>query len=404
MVIFADLYGLGSEGSKKKSFCAMYSPFEQDYVCDRCFADPALIKFIRAKGRLGQCPWCGARKSRVINAVKLAEPFREVVSIYHQDDSGGGDEISFLLQQDWNIFSRRIERKGLTQEMAVAILTADLTAKDLSEREVDYSGSFLEEHPYSSTLEEHWYEEVDRLLPKKRGPVKTTKPYTSISSSGISDVDRIEFAIEDLGLEYQTNTPFYRARIHDDRKRKSRFALKDLGAPSPSQTKAQRANRAGVPVLYLATDIQTALAEVRAWKGAAIAIGTMRAAKPVKVLNLTERYHIKSPFFLDPLAWHIEVNALLNRFGAELARPVIPHEAHKLYIPTQHLCDLVKRARFDGIAYPSAMGLGHNVVLFDPSLAKATNVGYHRVTKLALKTCVINDRDELYDEWPWDDS
>lgn len=40
---------------------------------------------------------------------------------------------------------------------------------------------------------------------------------------------------------------------------------------------------------------------------------------------------------------------------------------------------MARRAVFDGVAYPSAMGKGHNVVLFDPESAVPESVSYCRV-------------------------
>lgn len=57
-------------------------------ACERCFRDARLRAFVRERGTAGPCSWCGSRKAHRIALAELAEPFRDVVSIYQpRDDS-----------------------------------------------------------------------------------------------------------------------------------------------------------------------------------------------------------------------------------------------------------------------------------------------------------------------------
>jgi hypothetical protein len=105
----------------------------------------------------------------------------------------------------------------------------------------------------------------------------------------------------------------------------------------------------------------------------------MRIVREVSILDVREVPRIESPFFDEHLAWRLETHALFRQFGDELSRPILPDEPESQYLRTQHLCDLVRDAGYGGIAYPSAMGLGYNVVLFDPEAAVEEGVEYFTV-------------------------
>src|SRR5438132_14361467 len=53
-------------------------------------------------------------------------------------------------------------------------------------------------------------------------------------------------------------------------------------------------------------------------------------------------------------------------------------QAEVLYRPTQLLALLIKANGYDGFIYPSAMGPGKNVVLFDPANVEVQPVSYTR--------------------------
>ena len=344
---------------------------QRPFVCVRCFNDKQLIEWITEKGERGNCSWCWARGAFIIHLTELGEPFREVASIYTPSDDWHGDSISFFLQEDWEIFSERLLAKHDydVQDLVVEILTGDLDPKEVWDHS-DYKGSF---HRSDSALEQEWEDRVENLLGAVTGA-------SEIMSEGRADeIDRLGFALSESGISYSANSVLYRARRHLPKHGHDRFSAADMGAPSPDNARAQRANRVGHPVLYMASDTQTALAEVRAWKGALVAVGEMRIVKDVSVLDLREVPRIESPFFDEHLAWRLETNALFRRFGDELSRPILPDEPETQYERTQHLCDLVRNAGYGGIAYPSAVGLGYNVVLFDPAAAVAEDIEYFTV-------------------------
>src|SRR5262249_10880422 len=104
-------------------------------ACHLCFQDKVLQEWIKEEGkRGGTCPWCGSRRGYLIPLWKLSEPFRDVASIYvpveGPDAHERGEWISFLLDDNWSVFSGKIQGSDVAQELAVSILYADLSGKE----------------------------------------------------------------------------------------------------------------------------------------------------------------------------------------------------------------------------------------------------------------------------------
>ena len=214
--------------------------------------------------------------------------------------------------------------------------------------------------------------------------------------------DRIEVAIEENAQTFNSEEPLYRARIHKKRKRIKRFSLSEMGAPLANEARAGRANKENEPVLYLATDEPTALAEVRAWRGMAVAIAKVRVKKNLRILDLTDVYYTKSPFESEYLCYDLQVIGLLQRFGLALSQPLLPDEEKTHYLPSQKLCELIRDQNVDGIIYPSSMGSGKNFVLFNPDHGKPYGIKYVRVESPVYLVQEISEYDDLYEESPYE--
>jgi RES domain-containing protein len=332
----------------------------------------------------------------VVQLSFLGELFEPVVELYPPSDSSRGDFLSDLLQENWEIFSDRIMDKDLARDLIEAIMESGVDPKDLI---IDYRGLFHSNNPYHSTLEEDWEERADSSLGFDLDESEGSK--LEHEDEGFPRLDQVQFAVEDRGTTYPADSVLYRARIYTVRGRAERFGIEEMGAPPPDKTLAQRANQAGEPVLYMASDIDTALAEVRAWKGAPASVAKMRITEGLGILDLREPYLVDSPFFHENLRWRLEAHGLLNRFAEELSRPVMPHEADVLYRPTQHLCDVIRTGGFDGIAYPSAMGPGYNVVLFNPHAGTPEEVTHHRVERVTFTSRALGPYEPPHEDLPW---
>jgi len=139
------------------------------------------------------------------------------------------------------------------------------------------------------------------------------------------------------------------------------FKSDEIGALPPRSANAGRANRQGVSVLYLASDIDTALSEIRPHPGHLISVGGFRA---------TERLRIAS--FDQPIAnfsscdQRLDEYSVVHHIDALLREPVVPEQRHR-YAATQLLSDCLIRRGFDGIAFGSSVGSGGNICVFNPA-------------------------------------
>lgn len=376
---------------------------KRDVACIRCFKDKHLQQFIRENGTRSHCPWCGARNTYVVPLEELGPLFRNIARIYDPvegpDSLGRGDSIALLLQEDWDIFSDRIENADLMDEMAISILEAGLHPKNDID-EPDYQGNFR--HP-RDWLEDNWHEKIERIMTESQPAIVDEKGEPSQSSlNSAFDQEAHEVAFEDFGIVLEEGEILYRARIHKDRTRVEPFDLHELGAPPPEKAEAGRANRLGEAVLYLASDEHTAISEVRAWKGAPVAIARIRLERRLWIVNLKHHKPTKSPFFEELLDWKVQLAGLFRRFGEELSRPIMKNEEEILYKPSQHLCDLIRQNGFDGVAYPSAMGKGFNVVIFDPKVVKIMDHKYVRVKNVQYDYDNLRNHEPIYNETPYD--
>jgi RES domain-containing protein len=199
-----------------------------------------------------------------------------------------------------------------------------------------------------------------------------------------------------------TLAPRNAGRIVDDREHKEKYTAAEVGAPPHENAKAGRANQAQQPVLYLASNRSTALAEVRPWKGAAVAIAEVKTKQRLLLVDLSQVRPVKSPFFTDLLKWRIDLANLLYRLGQDMSRPVMPHEREILYKPTQLLALMIQATRYDGCIYPSAMGSRKNYVLFDTQAVEVLNIEHVRVRSATFFSKPLGHYEEIFEEGPYD--
>jgi hypothetical protein len=74
----------------------------------------------------------------------------------------------------------------------------------------------------------------------------------------------------------------------------------------------------------------------------------------------------------------------LERLGEELTRPVLPQGAAIDYIPSQYLCEFIKKSRYDGVIYRSSVSEGMNLALFDPTKAVGVNVEIYNISRVSI--------------------
>ncbi|BDB27316.1 hypothetical protein CTP10_R47210 [Cupriavidus sp. P-10] len=188
------------------------------------------------------------------------------------------------------------------------------------------------------------------------------------SLSPASLLSHIATVSENIGLitEIPAGTKFWRAR--PDIAKGQRVSAAQFGPPPVEHAlQSNRMNPAGIPMLYLASSIATALRETRV---AAAKVGLWRAIRPLRVLDL--RTLPPTPgMFSDAARMPALTLSFLHDFAADIMKPVArDRHVHVDYLPSQVVTEFVRDYRFDGgvvdgIAYGSTVHRrGWNMALF----------------------------------------
>jgi hypothetical protein len=169
----------------------------------------------------------------------------------------------------------------------------------------------------------------------------------------------------------EENNVFNRARIgnnetfseNDDnlvkQTMKEPYSHDDISAPKPKLSGAGRANRSGVSYLYLASQLSTAIAEIRPSPGHYISVGKFKNKRSLRVADFRQ---IKLELFTSSEEQLDKFRFLLD-ISEAFSNPVLPDERNG-YLLTHFISDILRRLNFDGILYESAISDGYNGVFF----------------------------------------
>jgi len=162
-----------------------------------------------------------------------------------------------------------------------------------------------------------------------------------------------------------------------------------MGKPPKENATNGRANPHGIPYLYLASTIETAISENRGHKGETLTIAEFHVTSKLELADLRDPKSTISPFELneeDELELLYKNIPFLTFLGNELSKPIIPNEANIEYLSSQYLCELFKLIGFHGIIYKSSVSKGHNYVIFDDSKLEAITTYQYKITDVVTKS------------------
>jgi hypothetical protein len=178
------------------------------------------------------------------------------------------------------------------------------------------------------------------------------------------------------------NRAWYRARLQSG---DSHYELQEMGAPPPQVASHGRANPAGIPYLYLGSTPETAVAEVRPHTGEKACVAEFSVQDGLKFVDLQNPRRVISPFdFSDEdLIGGLRGDvAFLQRLGDELTRPVVPQGAPYNYVPSQYVCEYIKKCGYAGVLYRSSVSDGMNLALFEPRMGTARSVSQYNIVRV----------------------
>lgn len=143
------------------------------------------------------------------------------------------------------------------------------------------------------------------------------------------------------------------------------YAAEMLGAPPVGTTSAGRLNRPGVSYLYLASDRNTAVAEVRPHPGEFVSLGAFKLKKNLTIADLSQ-HQLTNLFRSNKELEKLEIIINMETAFATAAPP----SNRQLYSLTQFLSEVLRGLGFEGVKFRSTVGNGDNLVIFDPDVAE----------------------------------
>ncbi|VVE50142.1 hypothetical protein PHO31112_04643 [Pandoraea horticolens] len=340
----------------------------QAKCCAKCFGDRELRKnLIPLKNPIrGDCGYCKSIDVDILHPSDLANYFETLIEIYEPDPNG--KSLVEWMKEDWDLFSH--PNMGIPN--AQVLLGEILDDGDIVRRNFSPSGSYKSEGLI------RWETLRDEL--------RYTNRYFLDQAL---DFERLSALLGQLIADDIPNN-WFRARIASG---DANFTVHDMGAPPKSLASHGRANPVGIPYLYLGSKPETAIAEIRPHTGETAFVADFTITDPVRIVDLRNPRSFVSPFIWSDAVDVAQLRAdipFLERLGQELTRPVLPRSAAIDYIPSQYLCEFIKKSGFDGVAYSSSVSDGINLALFDPTKAVVGNVRKFDVTRVSVAVCCVS--------------
>jgi hypothetical protein len=309
----------------------------------------------------GRCGFCGSVDVDLVEPQQLVTVFQPLIDVYEPDPNG--KPLVEWMKEDWQLFTHPRMDTAHAKELLSEILDdGDIVRKN-------YAPSAT----YKSEGLIRWETLRDELMYRNRYFLNETL-----------DEDRLYELLSHL-LADDLPTNWYRARIRADG---VNYPIVEMGAPPKRLATHGRANPPGIPYLYLGSLPETAVAEVRPHTGEVACVAEFTIAGPLNVVDLRNPRKLVSPFVLSDAGAIGQLRAdipFLERLGEELTRPVLPQGAAIDYIPSQYLCEFIKKWRYDGVIYRSSVSDGMNLALFDPAKAEGHDVNLYAVSRVTVK-------------------
>lgn len=310
--------------------------------------------------RNGSCSFCKTKKIPLLNPPELYDRFEPLLQLYEIDPNG--KQLNDHIQNDWEVF------KTTSKKVQQKLLESITGNKDLFK--IKYNPVYLQNKTYI----EKWEKFRKELKHKNR-----FFPEDAPDRSHLEPFGKYIGLIIDKGMQ-----KFYRVRINTSDKP---YPISQMGMPSEKQVTNGRANPIGIPYLYLASTIETAISEVRGHKEEKVTVAEFYLKNKLELADLRDPKNTISPFELNEeneLELIYKNMPYLTLLGKELSKPVIPREANLEYLPSQYLCELLKHIGFHGIIYRSSISDGNNYVIFSDKKLKPIKTYQYRITNTSI--------------------
>lgn len=335
--------------------------------CPECFGDRGLRKNIipSLNPLRGVCSFCGSTDVDLIQPRDLAEVFEMLISVYEPDPLG--KSLVEWMKDDWQLFSHpRMDVAHAKELLAEVLDDGDIVRR-----------TFSPSTTYKSEGLTRWETLRDELMYRNRYFLDEAL-----------DTDRLEQLLAHLPADEMPER-WYRARILTG---DTAYPIAEMGAPPKHLATHGRANPTGIPYLYLGSLPETAVAEIRPHTGEVACVADFVIPQPLVAVDLRNPRRLVSPFVLADASSIGQLRAdipFLERLGGELTRPVLPRSAAIDYLPSQYLCEFIKKSGYGGVIYRSSVSNGINLALFEPARATGGSVAQYNVSRVSVEVAAV---------------
>jgi len=349
-------------------------------VCPCCVSDAAIKGFIKQNVAEKKCYYCG-RVAKGNIAARMDEVIKfiaDAINTEYEPAEGGGYMLKVFETVDLlSNLGLNDSHEQVFEDLCEAFSHRDWVYTDpYGDRECD-------------ALRYNWESFADQV--KHHTRFVFFRLSTADKEAGEPEPHEIlgslHRIVTEVGLvrTLDQNSRFFRAHQHDPGE--CLTGAKRLGTPPPELASHGRMSPAGIPMLYVARESQTAEAEVISSYPATITIAEFTNLRPLRILDLSQIPDVPSLF--DERMRHQRMPLIfLRTFAKEISKTISEDESPYEYVPTQvmteyfrHLFHLLsKRAPIpvtplDGIAFRSSKnkgGINYTLFLDQKACADAT--------------------------------
>lgn len=330
--------------------------------CANCFGDRGLAKSIipSISSDFGTCSYCDSRDVLLVAPSQLTDYFNALVSIYMPEQ--GGRPLVEWFRDDWDMFYHSKMDNPRAKDLLAEVLDDGQIVRK----------AFVPSPNYQSDRLLRWEQLRIELMHENRF-------FPAVQF----DTERLRELLDHLQAD-DVPAVWYRARLQTT---DTPFMIGEMGAPEKRIASHGRANPAGIPYLYLGSTPQTAISEIRPHAGEKACVADFSVPAGLKLVDLRNPRRMVSPFVLtgeDEIGLLRSDIAFLERLGTELTRPIVPQGAPIDYVPSQYLCEFIKKCGYAGVIYRSSVGNGINLALFNPAIAKPGAVSQYKIDSVAV--------------------
>lgn len=354
--------------------------------CEYCFNDKEIASIIGdvSVSNIGECPVCHHKGGHLYDSASqndLTPYFEELLNIYTPssmlpDAYPKAEPRSLIddLKDRWNIFAN-IPRTQIYEILKSVCGELYVSVPELFDGTVGipelYDSTYLKDHALLKNND--W----DAFVAE----IKTKNRY----HSKLINFDILKKYCSFIRKTYKAGALFYRARIS----KQSGYPINEMSAPPAGKSSEGRANARGITCLYVASDVDTTLHEVRAGVFDFVSVGTFRLKQDITVVDLRAITEI-SPFveglgYLD----HAINKQYLEKLNTEMSKSLRRSDSTLDYVPTQYIVDFIKSIEhnniqeYDGIEYNSTTNPGgYNLAIFNPDFFECIAVNVYDIEKL----------------------